>query len=163
MANTPEAWFLCTLGDDALRVRRMQGHEELGRLPEYRVELVRSQRLDPLVPADLLGTQATVKLQRTGAQFRYINGWITSVELGGAVGKYDTYHVVLKPWLWHLTLGADCRIFQDKNALQIFEAVFGDYPNVQVDTAKLSGRPRNRPYCVQYRESDFAFISRLMG
>ena len=162
MANTSEAWFLCTLGDDALRFRSMQGKEELGRLPEYRIELMRVQRLDPLVPADLLGTQATVKLQRSSGQFRYINGWITSVELGGAVGRYDTYHVVLRPWLWHLTLGADCRIFQDKNALQIFEAVFGDYSNVQVDTAKLSGTLRTRPYCVQYRESDFNFLSRLM-
>jgi len=157
-----EAWFLCKLGDDALRFRRMKCREELGRLPEYKIELVRSQRLDPLKPADLLGTQATVKLQRVGSQFRYINGWITSIEMGGAVGRYDTYHVVLQAWLWHLTLGADCRIFQDKNALQVIEAVFADYRDVQVDTSKLTGTPRTRPYCVQYRESDFSFISRLM-
>jgi type VI secretion system secreted protein VgrG len=162
MANAPEAWFLCKLGDDALRLRRLKGREELGRLPEYHVELLRAQRLPPIPATDLLGTQASVKVQRTGEQFRYINGWITSVELGGAAGRYDTYHVVLRPWLWHLTLGADCRIFQDRNALQIIEAVFGDYRDVQLDTSKLSGTPRTRPYCVQYRESDFDFVSRLM-
>jgi type VI secretion system secreted protein VgrG len=162
MADTPEAWFLCTLGDDALRVRRMRGYERLGRLPQYHLELARAQRLDPIASVDLLGTQATIKVQRSGDQFRYINGWITSVELGAAVGRYDTYLVVLRPWLWHLTLGADCRIFQDKTALQVIDAVFADYRNVQVDTSKLSGTPRTRPYCVQYRESDFNFISRLM-
>jgi type VI secretion system secreted protein VgrG len=162
MASTAEAWFQCTLGDDALRFRRMYAREDLGRLPEYRIELVRAQRLDPVAPADLLGTQATVKLLRSAGEFRYINGWITSVELGGVVGNYDIYHLVLSPWLWHLSLGADCRIFQDKNAKQVLEAVFGDYKGVQVDMSKLSGTPRTRPYCVQYRESDLDFVSRLM-
>ena len=162
MATTPEAWFKCTLGDDALMFRRIRGREELGRLPEYRLELMRSQRLDPILATDLLNTQATAKLLRAQGQFRYINGWITAVELGGAVGQYDSYQVVLRPWLWHLTLGADCRIFQDKNALEIIQAVFGDYKSAQVDASKLSGRPRTRAYCVQYRESDFNFVSRLM-
>ena len=162
MATSPEAWFKCTLGDGELLFRRMVGKEELGRLPEYRLELLRAQKLAPIAPTDLLGTQATVKLLRAHDQYRYINGWITSVELGGAVGRFDIYHVVLRPWLWHLTLGADCRIFQDKNALQVIEAVFGDYSSAQVDITRLSGTPRTRPYCVQYRESDFAFVSRLM-
>jgi type VI secretion system secreted protein VgrG len=162
MAATPEAWFKCTLGDDQLLVRRLHGREELGRLPEYRLELMRSQRLEPIDAADLLGTQATVKLLRANDQFRWINGWITAVDLGGAAGRFDIYRVELRPWLWHLTLGTDCRIFQDKNALQIIEAVFADYSSAKVDTAKLSGTLRTRPYCVQYRESDFAFVSRLM-
>ena len=162
MANTAEAWFQCTLGDDALRFRCMQAREDLGRLPEYRIEMVRSQRLDPVVPAKLLGTQATVKLLRSAGQYRYINGWITSVELGGAVGSYDTYQVVLQPWLWHLTLGADCRIFQDKGADQIIKLVFEDYKSVMQVQDMCDGAFRKRPYTVQYRESDFAFVSRLM-
>jgi type VI secretion system secreted protein VgrG len=162
MATTPEAWFKCTLGDDALSFRRLQGREELGRLPEYRLELLRAQRLDPIPAEKLLGTQATVKLLRAHDQFRYIHGWITSVDLGGAVGRFDLYRVELRPWLWHLTLGADSRIFQDKNVVQIIEAVFADYSSAKVDTSKLSGARRTRPYCVQYRESDFDFVSRLM-
>ncbi|MDQ2734449.1 MAG: type VI secretion system tip protein VgrG [Pseudomonadota bacterium] len=162
MAASPEAWFNCTLGEDALLFRRMLCREELGRLPAYSVDLSRSQRLDPIVATDLLGTQATIKLQRSNQEFRYINGWIESVELGGAVGRYDVYHVVLRSWLWHLTLGADCRIFQNKNALEVIQAVFADYSSAQVDVSKLSGTPRKRPYCVQYRESDFNFVSRLM-
>lgn len=162
MATNPEATFKCTLGDDAFRFRRMHGREELGRLPEYRIELMRSQRLEPVAAERLLGTQATVKLLRPGGQFRYVNGWITAVDLGGAIGRYDLYRVELKPWLWHLTLGADCRIFQDKTVVDILQAVFGDYSNANVDMTKLSGTLRSRPYCVQYRESDYEFISRLM-
>lgn len=162
MAENSEAWFLCKLGDDALRFTRMEAHEELGRLPVYQLELKRLQTLSPIAAADLLGTQATIKIQRSGSAVRYINGWITSIELGGAVGRYDAYHVTLRPWLWHLTLGADCRIFQDKTALQVIEAVFADYSHMQLDSSKLSGSLRTRPYCVQYRESDFDFVSRLM-
>ncbi len=58
--------------------------------------------------------------------------------------------------MWHRAF------YQEKNALQVIEAVFGDYNHVQVDTSKLSGTPRTRPYCAQYRESDLAFVSRLM-
>ena len=148
MATSPEAWFNCTLGEDALLFRRIRGREELGRLPEYRLELMRAQRLEPIEANKLLGTQATVKLLRSSGQFRFLNGWITSVELGGAVGRYDTYHVALRPWLWHLTLGADCRIFQDKTVLEVIQAVFADYSSAQVDSSKLSGSLRARPHCV---------------
>ena len=162
MATSVEAWFQCTLGEDALLFRRLSGMEKLGRLSGYHLELMRAQKLDPIRPPDLLGTQATVKLLRSRDQYRYINGWISSVELGGAVGRFDLYHVTLRPWLWHLTLGADFRIFQDKNALEVIQAVFADYGSARLDTSKLSGTPRRRPYCVQYRESDFNFVSRLM-
>ncbi len=162
MASTREAWFKCVLGDDELLFRRLLGGEELGRLPEYRLELMRSQKLSRIAPADLLGTKATVKLLRANEQYRYIDGWITAVELGGAVGRFDTYQLELRPWLWHLTLGADCRIFQDKNPVEIIKAVFADYSSAEFDLSKISGTPRTRPYCVQYRESDFNFVSRLM-
>jgi hypothetical protein len=52
MANLPEAWFLCTLGDDALRLRRMRGYDGSAGLPEYRIELARMQRLEPVAPTN---------------------------------------------------------------------------------------------------------------
>ena len=130
-------------------------------MPDYRIELMRAQRLDAHRSHGTSGHAASVKLLRAAGQFRYINGWITSVELGGAVGNFDTYHVALQPWLWHLTLGADCRIFQDKNGVRSSRR-FSGLRGVQVDKSKLTGTPRSRPYCVQYRESDFDFVSRLM-
>ena len=162
MPVTNEAWFKCVLGEDALVVRRLQASEELGRLPSYRLELMRAQSLAPIAPKDLLGTQATIRIQRAEGQFRFANGWITAVDLGGSAGRYDLYRIELRPWLWHLTLGSDCRIFQDKTAVQVIEAVFADYGSASFDATKLSGSLRTRPYCVQYRESDFNFVSRLM-
>ena len=66
------------------------------------------------------------------------------------------------PWLWFLTRIADCRIFQDKTIPQIVEAVFksrgfSDYK------LSLTGTYDQREYCVQYRETDFNFVSRSDG
>jgi type VI secretion system secreted protein VgrG len=156
-----EAEFLSPLGKDALLFRRLQAREELGRLPEYRVELLRLSISAPIDADKLLGKQADVLIEMPDSKQRYINGWVTRFERGGSVGRFDVYRVELRPWLWYLTLGADCRIFQDLNALEIIEKVFADYTGAQVEK-KLSGSFRKRAYCVQYRESDFDFVSRLM-
>ena len=158
---TLEAEFLSTLGKEALLFRRLQGREELGRLPEYRLELLRPQKSGALDAEKLLGTKVTVKLVRSDKQHRFINAWVVAVEQGGVSGRFDVYRLELRPWLWHLTLNADCRIFQDKTAVEIIEAVFADYSSQQIEK-KISGTIRKRNYCVQYRESDFDFVSRLM-
>jgi type VI secretion system secreted protein VgrG len=69
----------------------------------------------------------------------------------------------LKPWTWFMTRKADCRIFQDKTVPEILKEMFDQYEGVaKVDFEKLSAEYRRWEYCVQYRESDFNFISRLM-
>jgi type VI secretion system secreted protein VgrG len=67
----------------------------------------------------------------------------------------------LQPWLWFLSRTADCRIFQKKTVPQIFEAVakecgFSDYQ------LSLTGTYQPLEYCVQYRETDLNFVSRLL-
>lgn len=156
-----EAEFLSPLAAGALLFRRMNLHEALGRMPSCVVELVRPSADAKIAAADLLGQKATVKLLLAEGEYRYFNGWVTRFERGGVVGRYDLYRVELRPWLWYLGLGKDSRIFQDKNALQILEAVFGEYGQQQMDN-KLSGTPHTRPYCVQYRETDLDFVHRLM-
>ena len=157
-----EAEFISSLGTDALLFRRMQAREELGRMPEYRIELLRSQKNGPIDVEKLLGTEVTVKLLLTDGEHRYFNGWVTSIDQGGSTGRFDVYHVEMRPWLWHLTLGADCRIFQEMSVLEILDDVFSEYSSATQIEKKLIGNFRTRSYCVQYRESDFAFVSRLM-
>jgi type VI secretion system secreted protein VgrG len=75
--------------------------------------------------------------------------------------RYTTYYADLRPWLWLLTLTSDSRIFQNKTVPEIIEAVFTglgltDYRNA------LTATYTAREYCVQYQESAFDFISRLM-
>ncbi|MBQ0930385.1 type VI secretion system tip protein VgrG [Ideonella sp. 4Y16] len=156
-----DAEFKCVKGPDALLFHRLQAVEELGRLPQYRIELLRP-RSDPVItPDDLLGTRATVKLLLADGSYRYINGFVTRFERGGSQGKLDRYFLDLNVWLWYLQLGADCRIFQGKTVIEIIKAVFGDYSNQSVqDKSTATYKPRD--FCVQYNESDFDFVTRLM-
>jgi|JI8StandDraft_2_1071088.scaffolds.fasta_scaffold01441_9 type VI secretion system secreted protein VgrG len=158
---SPEARFICGHGPKALLFRRMQGTEELGRMWEYRVELLRSQKLVPLEVDSVLGSKVSVALLLDGGEERFFNGWVTAVESGGAVGRFDIYRVEMRPWLWYLTLTQDCKIFQNKTTQEILQAVFDKYSNASVEF-NIQGQTRTRPYCVQYRETDFNFVSRLL-
>ena len=168
MATMPkqlEAVFLSTIPERDLFFRRMQGREELGRLPEYRIELMRAQALSRLKPDDFLGTKVSVKVTNVDEDKpyeRYFNFWVVAMEQGGVIGTFDIYRMELRPWLWHLTLSADSRIFQNKDVKEILKAVFGDYTTAQFDDTGLTATYRKRDFCVQYRETDFEFVSRLM-
>jgi type VI secretion system secreted protein VgrG len=106
-----EAEFRSAIPKEGLRVRRLLAREELGRLPEYHVDLLRPNddpaKLKPLKAEELLGKAAGVDILLKDGAFRQINGLVTRFEKGGVKGRYDLYHVELRPWLWHLTLGAD--------------------------------------------------------
>jgi type VI secretion system secreted protein VgrG len=161
-----EAEFRSPLDRKNLLFLRMHAREELGRLPEYRIDLLRPND-DPKVKAleakELLGKAAGVDIRLTAdGSFRQINGLVTRFEKGGVRGRYDLYHVELRPWLWHLTLGADCRIFQNKSALEIITSIFDEYKSATAVEDKVSPKPAKRPFTVQYRESDYNFVSRLM-
>jgi type VI secretion system secreted protein VgrG len=71
------------------------------------------------------------------------------------------YRAYLVPWLWMLTQTSDCRIFQNKTAPQIIQEIFTE-GNFQDFSLRLFVDYPQYEYCVQYRETDFAFISRLM-
>src|SRR5260370_19330466 len=65
------------------------------------------------------------------------------------------------PWLWFLTRTADSRIFQNKTVPDIIEKIFSDLKFKDFEL-HLYGDFTPRDYCVQYRETDFNFVSRLM-
>ena len=104
----------------------------------------------------------TVKLALPDDSTRYFNGYVTRFVAGGrAYGRYHQYLAVVRPWLWFLTRTADCRIFQDMTVPDIVKKVFGDEPTNDFKF-ELTGKYRKWTYCVQYRETDFNFVSRLM-
>ena len=72
--------------------------------------------------------------------------------------------MTLRPWFWLLAHRADCRIFLDKNVKDIIEAVFkkAGFSNGTDFKFRTSSNYDKIDYCVQYRESDFQFASRLM-
>jgi len=137
----------------------LQGEEALSSLFEY--TLVLKSPDAEVDPTKIVGKDITVKISMEKGGFRYINGvvseWVREEEgLRGVV-----YYARLAPWLWQLTLTEDHRIFQNKSTSDIIEAVFSDLGFSDYKLS-LQGQYAPREFCVQYRETAFNFVSRLM-
>jgi len=147
------------LGADPLLFRKLQGREALGRLFEYEAELLSEH--DEFDLESLLGQRVGIELDLADGGVRHFDAFVTSFGQLGRLGELFRYRVELRPWLWFLTLTRDCRIYQKRTLPEILREVFeehgfGDYE------LRLARDYRKREYCVQYRESAFAFVSRLM-
>lgn len=152
--------FSSPLPPEDLRFLSMTATEGLSVLGAIELQLV-SARAD--ISADeLLGQPAGVTaLLRDGAE-RHFNGIVTRFGIGAPQGRYFGYHASIRPWLWVLTRTADCRIFQDMSVPEIVDKVFADHGGLADHSMKLFRSYRKRSYCVQYRESDYNFIARLL-
>ena len=134
-------------------------NEAFSKLTEISASLL-SPRSD--LDADkILGKPVTFELELRGDAKRHLHGFVTRFALTGASGRFHRYQAVVRPWLWFLTRTTDCRIFQDMKVPDIVKTVFEDHP-IAVHDFKLFREYRTWDYCVQYRESDFAFVSRLL-
>ncbi len=160
MPKTLRAMEITTpVGDDVLLFYGMHAREELGRLSEYQLDLL-SQKKD-INPDDLLGKSVTVKIELPDESTRFFNGFVTRFAQGGTVGRYNRYSAFVNPWLWFLTRTTDCRIFQEMTVPDIVKKVFADHPTADFKF-ELTASYRKWDYCVQYRETDFNFVSRLL-
>jgi type VI secretion system secreted protein VgrG len=157
--NKMEVAVFSALGTDVLLFRRMTGSECLSGLSEYELEML-SETADLHIDK-VLGTLLTVSVVQPLGGTRYFNGYVTRFSTDGRLGRLYRYRATIRPWLWFLTRAADCRVFQEMNVIDIIKSVFGEYGFADVDTASLGSHPV-LPYCVQYRETDFNFVSRLM-
>jgi type VI secretion system VgrG family protein len=146
------------LGDDVL-FHGMHAREEMGRLSEFQLDLLSPK--NDINLDDILGKNVTVKLALPDDNTRYFNGFVSRFAQGGKYGRYHRYFAAVRPWLWFLTRTSDCRIFQDMTVPDIVKAVFGDEKTADFKF-ELTGKYRKWTYCVQYRETDFNFVSRLM-
>ena len=147
------------LGDDVLLFHRMTATEALGRLFQFELDLLSK---DPNIKfEDLLGQNVAVRLELPDNKTRYFNGFVGRFSLTGSMGDLTSYSVTVHPWLWFLTRTADCRIFQEMTVPDIIKQVFRGHGFTDFEEA-LSGTYRKWLYCVQYRETDFNFVSRLM-
>jgi len=158
MDNKHPVRIKTALGDDLL-FRTMEGVEELGRPFLYELELL-SPYNDLSLDA-VLGHDACVELDLPYGGVRYFHGYCTRFALTGERGGYVTYGMELRPWLWFLTRTADCRIFQNKTVPEILAEIFREHGFSDFKNT-LSRTYRTWEYCVQYRETDFDFVSRLM-
>ena len=111
---------------------------------------------------DMVGKPFSVSVQRRSGTWRDWHGIAVELSAIGTSGEYAQYQAKLRPWLWMLTRGRDNRIFQNMSAPDIIQEVFSDLGFSSDVTKKLSATYSEREYCVQYRESNFDFVSRLM-
>ncbi|MFT5429599.1 MAG: type VI secretion system secreted protein VgrG [Myxococcota bacterium] len=148
------------LGKDALRVTRFYGEESVSGLFHFTVECV-SEDWD-LDFKKIVGKHATLGvLLGDGVKERLIDGLVTRFSQGGTNVRMTTYFIELRPWFYMLTLSADAMIFQELAADKIIEKVFKD--NGFTDfKSEVQSPPPERVYCVQYNETHYDFVCRLM-
>ncbi|PYC26174.1 type VI secretion system Vgr family protein [Pseudomonas mosselii] len=147
------------LGPDKLILAEMGGSEELGRLFDYELQLTSD---DPAIDLNqLLGKPMSLSVQQSVGTSRHFHGIVARCSQSVDQGQFAAYRVTLRPWLWLLTRTSDCRIFQHLSAPQIIKQVFRDLGFSDFEDL-LSRNYREREYCVQYRETSFDFVSRLM-
>ncbi|HEX3698298.1 MAG TPA: type VI secretion system tip protein TssI/VgrG [Polyangia bacterium] len=141
-----------------LLLRRMSGSEELGRLFHYDLELL--SELPDVPSSQLLGKPLTVCLSKAGG-VRFFNGIVTHLRRLGRVDKYTVLQATLSPRLWLLQKTMDCRVYQDMTVPDVVQSVFREH-SITFESKLLDDSYPTWDYLTQYRESDFAFISRLM-
>lgn len=144
--------------ESELLFKSMSATEELGRLFEFDIEAL-SPSAD-ITPEDLLGKAVSVALELDGEQTRHFHGRVCAMGTSGTESRMFGYRLILRPWLWLMTRRTDTRIFQDVTVVDILKKVFEPFePEYQF---QLQGNFPKYDYCVQYRETDFNFASRLM-
>jgi type VI secretion system secreted protein VgrG len=147
------------LGADKLLVRGFNGEEEISGLFRYELEMVSED--DALDFDSIVGKGATVKLRLNDGGEHFFHGVVARFVQEDANERFATYYAELRPWLWVLTKAADCRVFQNKSVPDIVTGLFDElgFTDYRNDT---TGTYEPREYCVQYNESAFAFVSRLL-
>ncbi|HBA7719256.1 TPA: type VI secretion system tip protein VgrG, partial [Escherichia coli] len=112
-------------------------------------------QLKPMVGKDLC-----VNIELDGGGKRYISGLVTAARVVGHQGRSVVYELRLEPWLKTLTHTSDYKAFQNKNVVNILDEVLDEYP-WPVEKRLVENYP-TRAWQVQYGETDFDFIQRLM-
>jgi type VI secretion system secreted protein VgrG len=150
-----------SMGPDGLILTRFSGAEQVSAPFAFRLEVISPD--DAVTPDQMLGTSITWSVRMPGGDRRPFNGVVSRLGDGGTASRgYRNYAIDVAPAFWLLTHTADCRIFQNQAVPDIVEVVLGDYQDLSFDLSGITGDHPVRDYCVQYRESDFAFVSRLL-
>jgi type VI secretion system secreted protein VgrG len=155
-----QAQLSSPLGADALLLAKFVAVERLSEPFEIVAEVLAEQETD-FMPH--LGAAFGIKLEDAGeAQARAFHGVLFEAMHLGDDDEGVRYRLTLRPWLSLLATGLNTRLFQNKSAVAIIEAVFKEAGFSGYQFAKVNKGRAAREYCVQYRESDFAFVSRLL-
>jgi type VI secretion system secreted protein VgrG len=148
------------LGTDKFLLKSFQGEERISGLFHYRLELISQD--DSIDFTQIVGQKMTITIELPGgSDHQYINGVVGRFTQAGKSARFTTYFADIHPWLWLLTMNSDHQIFQNKSVMDIIKKVFSDLGFTDFkDSTTKTYNPRE--FCVQYGESAFNFVSRLM-
>src|ERR1700757_1826931 len=153
--------FTCPpLGKDVLLPEHLAGMEGISELFFYQLDAVATT--DKKIDAKkIVGQKVAITIQAndSGGK-RYINGIVSGFEMNGGDEEFNNYRVYIVPNIWALTLNKNTRVFQDMTVIDVIKKVLSTYKITFTDDT--SNKYTKMEYCTQYRETDFAFISRLM-
>ena len=146
------------LGKDVLLLNGFRGHETISQLFHFDIELL-AEATDDIKFDKILGQNVTLEMRLVNDEKRYFNGIVKRFSQGGRTDEdFIHYEAELVPKIWLLTKNVRSRIFQHVSVPDILKKMFAGY-----DVSwEITGTFKPRDYCVQYRESDFDFASRLM-
>lgn len=152
---------LSTVFAERLRFLSLKGSDQLSTLFEYQIQAVAEDKA--VDQSQLPGSDVTVEIDCEEST-RYINGVVTTVALISEKiandRKYFIYQLTVRPHLWYSTQSKNSRIFQEMSAIDVVREVLQSYDLLLDEQLVESYRQWN--YCVQYNETDFEFISRLL-
>lgn len=146
------------LGKDVLGLARFEITEGLGELFEWHLEAVSEQANIDFDGA--IGRPCSITFKTYDTE-RVFHGILAEARWVGIKGRYHQYRLEVVPWLWLLSRITNCRIFSEKSVPDIIQQVFQDQGFTDFRMNLTESYPP-REYCVQYRETDLAFVSRLM-
>ena len=150
------------LGKDALMLEHFSGWE--GFNEAYQYTAITLSEDSAIEGSQIVGKRVTIKYLSEDGYTRYFNGFVNRFQY---LGQRDepvnlaAYELSIVPWLWFLKNNSDCEIFQEKKAPDIIEKIFKDLGYTDYKLS-LSETYAEREYCVQYNESDYDFVNRLM-
>ncbi len=145
------------LSKDTLLITRVRGRESISQLFDFQLDLLAEAGTE-IQFDQILGKPVTVEMRLLDGKKRYFNGLVKRFSQGARDERFVRYHAEIVPKIWLLTRKIRSRIFQHLTVPEIIHQLLSGYDvNYEIQATYYQ-----RDYCVQYRESDFAFLSRLM-
>src|SRR5947208_12270838 len=148
------------LGADKFILKNFQGEEQISGLFHYRLELLSQD--DAIDFTQIVGKNITITMALPGgSDTQYVNGVVGRFSQAGKSARFTSYFADVYPWFWLLTMNSGHQIFQNKSVPDIIKQVFSDLGFTDFkDSTTKTYNPRE--FCVQYGETAFNFVSRLM-
>jgi type VI secretion system secreted protein VgrG len=160
-SNTnPFIFSIDTLDIETFFVKEYSAHEKIGDLYTYFLTLY---SLNHDIKSDLLiNKRANLFIER-GGQYIPVSGIVSEFTHSTKLDFYSVYKVTLVPTMWSLTLTKQSRIFQKKTDVDIIKEILDNSRVKDCYKIEVKGALTEREYVVQYDETDYNFICRLLA